>query len=82
MIPPGFLPIEGGTIVFAGADAWTYETLPSNGYTVLVRGSGPTTNTPALPGYVFAPSLGLRPACSCSWIPSSSTTTKNSITTS
>jgi len=58
MIPPGFLPIEGGTIVFAGADAWTYETLPSNGYTVLVRGSGPTTNTPALPGYVFRPFTG------------------------
>jgi hypothetical protein len=64
MLPPGFLPIEGGTIVFAGVDSWTYEALSRDGYTVLVRGSGPMIATPALP-ICFRPSLGLRPVCSC-----------------
>lgn len=58
MIPPGFLPVDGGTLVFAGSDMWEYDVLPSNGYTVLVRGTGPTTNTPLLPGFIFRPFTG------------------------
>ena len=32
--------------------------LPSNGYTVLVRGSGPTTNMSSSPGFIFRPFSG------------------------
>jgi hypothetical protein len=36
-IPARFLPTDGGTIVLAGADSWTYERLPTDGRTSLMR---------------------------------------------
>jgi len=36
-IPVRFLPTDGGTIVLAGADSWTYERLPTDGATSLMR---------------------------------------------
>ena len=39
-IPPRFLPTDGGTIDFAGADQWTYDRLPTNGALGLYRNTG------------------------------------------
>jgi len=50
-LPPGFLPTDGGTLVFAGVDVWDYQELPANGYTVLTR-TGPTTNPPEYSGWL------------------------------
>jgi hypothetical protein len=48
-LPQGFLPTDGGTLVFAGVDVWDYQELPANGYTVLTRADGPTTNPAGSP---------------------------------
>jgi len=48
-LPQGFLPTDGGTLVFAGVDVWDYQDLPANGYTVLTRADGPTTNPAGSP---------------------------------
>jgi len=48
-LPPSFLPTDGGTLVFAGVDVWDYQELPANGYTVLTRAHGPTTNPAGSP---------------------------------
>lgn len=39
VMPNQFLPTDGGTIAFAGADSWTYAALPTAGSS-LVRGGG------------------------------------------
>ena len=57
-LPPGFLPTDGGTLVFAGVDVWDYNVLPANGYTVLRRDSGPTSNPPEGGGPIFRPFTG------------------------
>jgi len=36
-LPAGFLPTDGGTLVFAGVDVWDYEYLPTNGYSLALR---------------------------------------------
>ncbi len=50
-LPQGFLPTDGGTLVFAGVDVWDYDELPANGYTVLTRAYGPTTNPAGTSGF-------------------------------
>lgn len=37
IIPEGFLPTDGGTIDFAGIDTWSYERLPADGHSLLLR---------------------------------------------
>ncbi len=56
--PPGFLPTDGGTLIFAGVDVWDYDFLPANGYTVFVRGGGFTNNPPWMATYIFRPFTG------------------------
>ena len=37
IIPESFLPTDGGTIDFAGIDTWTYDRLPADGHSLLLR---------------------------------------------
>jgi hypothetical protein len=57
-LPAGFLPTDGGTLVFAGVDVWDYEYLPANGYTVVRRDEGFTSNRSFIAGLVFRPFTG------------------------
>jgi hypothetical protein len=40
-IPPRFLPMDGGTLEFAGVDQWTFGPLPENGLFDLFRPTAP-----------------------------------------
>ena len=40
-LPDRFLPAEGGTINFAGADEWTYDALPRDGFSAVFRTGNP-----------------------------------------
>jgi hypothetical protein len=57
-LPEGFLPTDGGTLVFAGVDVWDYPQLPANGYTVVRRDGGLTSNPSFFAGLVFRPFTG------------------------
>jgi hypothetical protein len=37
VVPNGFLPIDGGTVNYAGVDQWTYSSLPTDGTSALWR---------------------------------------------
>jgi hypothetical protein len=51
LIPGQFVPIDGGTIDYAGADRWTYSPLPIDGANALFRTvRTPRTPPPILPG--------------------------------
>ena len=41
MLPRGFLPTEDGTISLAGVDAWSYGSLPVDGFYALARAGNP-----------------------------------------
>jgi len=42
VIPAGFLPTDGGTLNFSGIDSWTFTSLPTDGWAILLRSSGPS----------------------------------------
>lgn len=47
VLPNQFLPAEGGTIAFAGVDAWTFGALPRDGFSAVYRtGSAVRDNSP------------------------------------
>ena len=58
-LPQGFFPTDGGTVVFAGIDTWTYALLPTDGATTMLRSGGLRANGPCgPPGFIFRPFVG------------------------
>jgi hypothetical protein len=58
-LPPGFIPTDGGVLIFAGDDTWDYGIPPANGFTVLFReGNRGSANPSFMLGYLFTPFTG------------------------
>ena len=52
-LPYGFLPTEGGTLIFGGFDAWSYAALPADGRTTLLRSNVLIADSCKAPGFIF-----------------------------
>jgi hypothetical protein len=65
VIPNGFLPTDGGTVNYAGADQWTYASLPTDGGNAINRNGvaipNVATNFAGQTGSVAAPPAAFTP---------------------
>jgi hypothetical protein len=57
-LPPGFIPADGGVLIFAGSDSWDYGIPPANGLAMLLRQGNTPSGSPCVPPYIFAPFTG------------------------
>ncbi len=57
-LPPGFIPTDGGVLIFAGSDSWDYGTPPANGIAMLLRQGNTPSGSPCVAPYIFTPFTG------------------------